>query len=118
MLLSCTPAVQPEPAPVDPVPVDPVPEPEKEYSFQAQPSALTFEAEGGSQSIELTTDAAWVAFTQDDWITVSPAKGVGNKTITIFSDKFVFFCAFITMSDAVSTKSAAPSFTFQPNPEG
>lgn len=88
MLLSCTPAVQPEPAPVDPVPVDPVPDPEKEYSFQAQPSALTFEAEGGSQSIELTTDAAWVAFTQDDWITVSPAKGVGNKTITITVESY------------------------------
>ena len=81
-------ACTPEEKPANPVvPVTPTKPEEPEivnYSFSASSDLLSFSAEGGTETFQLTTDASWEADTgHDSWIQVSPASGKGNTTITV-----------------------------------
>lgn len=86
LIVACTPTEQPAPSkPV--VPTTPT-KPEEpvivNYSFSASTDLLSFSAEGGTETFQLTTDASWEADTgHDSWIQVSPASGKGNTTITV-----------------------------------
>ena len=95
LLFACTPAEQPAPVvpPQNTTPTNTTPstpgntEPEKTepktYSFSASPATLHFEGEGGRQSFQLVTEAAWKAYCQEDWVTLSRNAGSGNQTITV-----------------------------------
>ena len=45
--------------------------------------SLNFAMEEGEQSVEITSNADWKVETDADWVTVTPERGNGNKTITV-----------------------------------
>ena len=47
------------------------------------PDALDFTASGGTQSLAVTSNAAWTAVGTEPWLTVSPATGNGNGTLQV-----------------------------------
>ena len=55
-------------------------------SISLSPATIEFPAEGGTQTVKVLTSIAWTATVQDSWITVSPASGEGDGTITIICD--------------------------------
>lgn len=98
LVFACTPAEQPPTVPSKPTtPTTPTTPSDngnqgnsgqensqpKQYSFSASPATLHFDGEGGSQSFQLVTDAAWKTYCQEDWITLSQEKGSGNATLTV-----------------------------------
>lgn len=101
LAVACEPAEQPTPTPIVPpsTPSTPTtpgtgtgtgttnppsqPTEPTTYSFSVSPQTLVFPSDGGSLALQLTTDANWEAATQDQWITISPAAGEGNATVTL-----------------------------------
>ena len=65
---SCTP--QDEPAATDP-------------KVEVSKTALTFSKAEGSDTLDVTATAGWKTEVAVDWVTVAPATGNGNKTITV-----------------------------------
>ena len=65
---SCTP--QDEPAATDP-------------KVEVSKTALTFSNAEGSDTLDVTATAGWKTEVAVDWVTVAPATGNGNKTITV-----------------------------------
>ena len=51
----------------------------------------TFTPEGGTQTVKVTSNAAWRAFiptSQQDWLHIEPASGVGNGEIKVTCDAY------------------------------
>ena len=48
--------------------------------------AIEIGAEGGPRNIKVTADDAWIATTNDPWITISPANGRGSAQCRIIID--------------------------------
>ena len=48
--------------------------------------AIEIGAEGGTRNIKVTADDAWIATTNDPWITISPANGRGSAQCRIIID--------------------------------
>lgn len=48
--------------------------------------AIEIGAEGGTRNIKVTADDAWIATTNDPWITISPANGRGSALCRIIID--------------------------------
>ena len=48
--------------------------------------AIEIGAEGGMRNIKVTADDAWIATTNDPWITISPANGRGSAQCRIIID--------------------------------
>ena len=57
--------------------VEPVPE------FRLDTDAIEIGAEGGDVCVSLDSPEAWIAKTQDPWITVTPANGNASTQCTI-----------------------------------
>ena len=74
-LLSCQKGDGPT---LDPTPADPY--------FSVGASSLTFPADGGSQTVAVTSDAAWTAFSDESWINIVPAVGNGDGSFTVTVD--------------------------------
>lgn len=55
-------------------------------SFGELPEALQFENTASSQSVNIVTDGAWDAMTDDSWIHLSPTSGEGSGTLNISVD--------------------------------
>lgn len=55
-------------------------------SFGELPEALQFENAASSQSVNIVTDGAWDAMTDDSWIHLSPTSGEGPGTLNISVD--------------------------------
>lgn len=55
-------------------------------NFGELPEALQFENTVGSQSVNIVTDGAWDAITDDSWIHLSAASGEGSGTLNISVD--------------------------------
>lgn len=55
-------------------------------SFGELPEALQFENTAGSQSVNIVTDGAWDAITDDSWIHLSATSGEGPGTLNISVD--------------------------------
>lgn len=55
-------------------------------NFGELPEALQFENTAGSQSVNIVTDGAWDAITDDSWIHLSAASGEGSGTLNISVD--------------------------------
>lgn len=61
-------------------------EPEKTtttYTFTANPSSLSFPAEGGTKTFALSTKASWVSSCTESWVSYAHTEGEGNETITV-----------------------------------
>ena len=54
--------------------------------FGQLPETLQFENAAGSQSVNIVTDGAWDAITDDSWIHLSPTSGEGPGTLNISVD--------------------------------
>ena len=46
-------------------------------------STLNFTKEEGSQTVDVTSNANWKVENTNDWVTVTPENGNGNKTLTV-----------------------------------
>lgn len=47
-------------------------------------TSLSFDADGGSQTVDMSSDLSWYAIADESWLEVSPAEGVaGDNQITI-----------------------------------
>ena len=60
----------------------PEPEPEK-VRVSVSPSSLSFSAEGGTESVTVSSNGLWYVRTEGSWISVSSASGSGNGTIQV-----------------------------------
>ena len=49
-------------------------------------SYVALNTAGGSASIDVTTNGSWTVTEVPNWLTVSPASGTGNGTITFSAD--------------------------------
>jgi len=61
-------------------------DPEQEQaavSIEINATEASVEAAGGSTTITITANTAWAASSAVDWITVDPARGEGNGTLTL-----------------------------------
>ena len=65
--------------------VEPVPE------FRLDTDAIEIGAEGGDVCVSLDSPEAWIAKTQDPWITVTPANGNASTQCTIVIDTALNF---------------------------
>jgi formylglycine-generating enzyme required for sulfatase activity len=45
--------------------------------------SVSASSEGGDYKIDVTSNAKWSVSAQEDWVTVSPDSGDGNKTVTL-----------------------------------
>ena len=52
-------------------------------SVEVSATSLNFTNEEGNQTLEVTANSDWKAETDADWVTITPAAGNGNATITI-----------------------------------
>lgn len=54
--------------------------------FAVDKTDITMDAQGGTESVSLTSDAEWTATTNVPWLSVTPANGNGSTQITIRVD--------------------------------
>ena len=57
--------------------------PEPEYSISISPAELTFGAEGGEQTVTVTSSEVWYLDEESDWYWVSSSSGVSGAEISI-----------------------------------
>ena len=55
----------------------------KEFSISIEPEEIEFEAEGGEQTITVTSSDSWKLTTDSDWITTSAKSGENGSTVNI-----------------------------------
>lgn len=56
---------------------------QKGKNFDVATTTLTFNDKEESQTVTITTDGTWRAYSSADWIKVSPETATGNSTLTI-----------------------------------
>ena len=93
LLVSCEKPENNEPEP-------PVPEPE--YSILIYPAELTFGAEGGEQTVTVTSSEDWYLYGESDWCKVSASYGENGDIVTVAASQY----------DNTSEKRTA-TFTFR-----
>ena len=59
---------------------------DKKIGVTVDGDAIEIGAEGGPRNIKVTADDAWIATTNDPWITISPANGRGSAQCRIIID--------------------------------
>ncbi|MBR3799014.1 MAG: C10 family peptidase [Bacteroidales bacterium] len=52
------------------------------YNLTVNPSSLSYTAAGESKTVTVTSNTSWTATSSANWLTVSPASGSNNGTIT------------------------------------
>ena len=57
-----------------------------EYSVSIEPKELKFNAEGGKQTVEVTSSHKWTLTNDTDWITTSIDKGESDSLVEISAD--------------------------------
>ena len=77
------------------------PETPVEPTLSVSPNSLSFAAEGGSQTINVSAGQAWTASVTGAGFSISPSSGKGNGTVTV------------TAKEATSTESVSGSVTFK-----
>ena len=55
-------------------------------AFEIDKPAITMEAQGGTDYLQVTSATEWVAISDKPWISISPANGVGNTKCRILID--------------------------------
>ena len=61
---------------------DPV-EPEVTPELNVNKTEASVAAEGGSVAVQVTANVDWTAAADKDWVSVDPASGKGNATVTL-----------------------------------
>lgn len=56
---------------------------QKGKTFDVATTTLNFNDKQETQSVSITTDGTWRAYTSSDWITVSPESATGSATLSI-----------------------------------
>ena len=56
---------------------------QKGHSFQLDSTALQFSDKAGTAPVEIISDGTWNATAKNTWITVTPASGTGNGSISV-----------------------------------
>lgn len=59
---------------------------DKKIGVTVDGDAIEIGTEGGTRNIKVTADDAWIATTNDPWITISPANGRGSAQCRIIID--------------------------------
>ena len=59
---------------------------DKKIGVTVDGDAIEIGAEGGTRNIKVTADDAWIATTNDPWITISPTNGRGSAQCRIIID--------------------------------
>jgi hypothetical protein len=77
------------------------PEKPVEPTLSVSPNSLSFAAEGGSQTINVSAGQAWTASVTGTGFSISPSSGKGDGTVTV------------TAKAAASTESVSGSVTFK-----
>ena len=77
------------------------PEKPVEPTLSVSPNSLSFAAEGGSQTINVSAGQAWTATVTGSGFSISPSSGKGDGTVTV------------TAKAAASTASVSGSVTFK-----
>ena len=49
----------------------------------ANPTSVSFDVAGGTQTIQITSNTGWIVGGAPDWLTVFPTQGTENGTITL-----------------------------------
>ena len=52
------------------------------YNLTVSPTSLNYVANGGSKTVSVTSNTSWTATSSANWLTISPASGSNNGTIT------------------------------------
>lgn len=75
--------------------------------INTDPASLTFEKAGGNETITVTANVAWTASSDADWLTIDPASGTNNGTITVTATENGTDArnATITITDGTITKT-------------
>jgi dextranase len=55
------------------------------FTLTVAPTSLSLSAPAGSASVAVSASGAWTASSNQAWLTVSPASGSGNATITLIA---------------------------------
>lgn len=63
----------------------------QDLAFDVDTEAISIGAEGGVQTIKVSTTDNWIATTQDPWITISPANGIGSAECKVIVDSTLYF---------------------------
>lgn len=58
----------------------------KGTKLEVKPETVEATAEGDTYSLAVTADCGWVATTSAEWLSVTPAQGTGNATVTVTVD--------------------------------
>lgn len=62
--------------------------PEVKVTLEVTPASLSLSGQDGHADLTVTTTGAWTASTSEDWLTVSPASGNGNGTVSVSATDF------------------------------
>ena len=60
----------------------PEPEPVK-ITVSVSPASLSFGAEGGTESVSVSSNGLWYARSEESWVSVSPTSGSGNASVQV-----------------------------------
>ena len=71
--------------------------------------SLTFEKEGASQTVEVTSNVKWTASADQQWVTVTPANGENNGmlTVTVAANSGEQRTATVTITDGTLSKTVS-----------
>ncbi|MBR5906425.1 MAG: BACON domain-containing protein [Bacteroidales bacterium] len=61
--------------------------PEEEYSLKVDPLEVNIDKDGGSVTVAVESNGKWAVTSTDNWITIDPAEGEGNATVTLSAGK-------------------------------
>ena len=77
--------------------------------INTDPASLAFEKAGGNETITVTANVAWTATSDVSWLTVAPASGTNNGTITVTATENGVDArnATITITDGTITKTVS-----------
>ena len=104
---------------------NPEPTPEPEYSISISPAELTFGAEGGEQSVTVTSSEGWYLDGESDWCEVSASYGSNGDKVTFSADPyentakertatFIFYCGDKEVKLVVTQEAKVYSISVEP----
>lgn len=92
--------------------------------FSITPESLSFTAEGGNETITVTSNLSWTVTSSDAWLTLSNSSGEGDATLTVVAQEntstssrsgiLTFKGKDITFTVNVTQEGASPNFSVTP----
>ncbi len=92
--------------------------------FSITPESLSFSADGGNETITVTSNLSWTVTSSDAWLTLSNSSGEGDATLTVVAQEnpstssrsgiLTFKGKDITFTVNVTQEGASPAFSVTP----